>query len=66
MKPVFADPKTDIIFKRIFGEKAHKGLLIELLNALLELDDAHRIADIEYLSPEQVPPGRISSSRSWT
>lgn len=58
MRPVFADPKTDIIFKKIFGEKAHKGLLIELLDALLELDDAHRIADIEYLSPEQVPPRR--------
>ncbi len=58
MRPVFADPKTDVIFKKIFGEKAHKGLLIELLNALLELDDAHRIVDIEYLSPEQVPPRR--------
>src|SRR5262245_36065828 len=56
MKPVFADPKTDIIFKKVFGQKAHKGLLIELLNALLELDAGHRIVDIEYLSPEQLPP----------
>jgi predicted transposase/invertase (TIGR01784 family) len=55
MRPAFADPKTDIIFKKIFGEKAHKGLLIELLNALLELDAAHRIVDIEYLTPEQMP-----------
>jgi predicted transposase/invertase (TIGR01784 family) len=55
MRPVFADPKTDIIFMKIFGEKAHKGLLIELLNALLELDEAHRIVDIQYLSPEQMP-----------
>ena len=56
MKPVFADPKTDVIFKKIFGEQAHKDLLIALLNSLLELDDAHRILDLEYLSPEQLPP----------
>ncbi len=55
MKPVFADPKTDIIFKKIFGEKAHKSLLIALLNALLELDETHQILDIEYLTPEQLP-----------
>ena len=55
MKPVFADPKTDIIFKKVFGEKAHKDVLIALLNALLELDEAHQIIDIEYLTPEQLP-----------
>lgn len=55
MRPVFADPKTDVIFKKIFGEKAHKGLLIALLNSLLELDEAREIVDIEYLSPEQQP-----------
>jgi predicted transposase/invertase (TIGR01784 family) len=58
MRPVFADPKTDVVFKKIFGQPAHKGLLIELLDALLELDDAHRILDLEYLSLEQLPPRR--------
>jgi predicted transposase/invertase (TIGR01784 family) len=56
MHPVFADPKADIIFKKIFGEPAHKDLLIELLDSLLELDAAHRIVDLEYLSLEQLPP----------
>ncbi len=56
MRPVFADPKTDIIFKKIFGQPAHKDLLIDLLNALLELDPAHRIVDLDYLSLEQLPP----------
>lgn len=56
MRAVFADPKTDLIFKKIFGTHEHKHLLIDLLNALLELDEAHRLADIEYLSPEQLPP----------
>ncbi len=38
-RPVFADPKTGFVFKRIFGAEVHKRLLIELLNAFLELDD---------------------------
>jgi predicted transposase/invertase (TIGR01784 family) len=53
MRPVFADPKTDFVFKRIFGSAVHKHLLIELLNDLLELAGDHRIVDLEYLSPEQ-------------
>jgi hypothetical protein len=57
-KPVFADPKTDVIFKKIFGQKAHKNLLLELLNSLLELDEAHRIVDVDYLTPEQLPPAQ--------
>ena len=32
MKTVFADPKTDVIFKKLFGQKAHQHLLVELLN----------------------------------
>lgn len=55
MHPVFADPKTDVIFKKIFGQKERQHLLIDLLNALLELDTAHRIVDLEYLTPEQLP-----------
>ncbi len=58
MRPTFADPKTDFVFKRIFGGRPsgaepHKHLLIELLNALVELDDAHRIVDLTYLPPEK-------------
>jgi predicted transposase/invertase (TIGR01784 family) len=53
MRPVFADPKTDFVFKRIFGSEVHKQLLIELLNALLELAEDHRIVDLKYLSSEQ-------------
>jgi predicted transposase/invertase (TIGR01784 family) len=56
MRPVFADPKTDFVFKRIFGSEAHKPLLIELLNALLELSGEHRIVDLKYLSSEQHVP----------
>jgi predicted transposase/invertase (TIGR01784 family) len=56
MRPLFADPKTDFVFKRIFGSEEHKPLLIALLNGLLELDEAHRVVEVELLSPEQRPP----------
>ncbi|QRN95243.1 Rpn family recombination-promoting nuclease/putative transposase [Archangium violaceum] len=56
MRPLFADPKTDFVFKRIFGIEEHKPLLIALLNGLLELDEAHRVVEVELLSPEQRPP----------
>ncbi len=56
MRPVFADPKTKIIFRSTFGREAHKPLLIELLNALLELSGDHRIIDLRYLSSEQHVP----------
>ncbi len=53
MHAVFADPKTDFVFKRIFGSEARKPLLIALLNHLLELDGDHRILDVQHLTGEQ-------------
>jgi predicted transposase/invertase (TIGR01784 family) len=53
MHAVFADPKTDFVFKRIFGSEARKPLLIALLNHLLELDGARRILDVQHLSGDQ-------------
>jgi predicted transposase/invertase (TIGR01784 family) len=61
--PTFADPKTDFVFKRIFGAEARKPLLIALLNHLLELEGERRILDVEHLSGEQradVPELKLS------
>jgi predicted transposase/invertase (TIGR01784 family) len=55
MRPLFADPKTDFVFKRVFGTEEHKPLLVALLNGLLELDEAHRVVEVELLSIEQRP-----------
>jgi len=55
-RPTFADPKTDFIFKRIFGSEPHKHLLIKLLNVLLELEEGQLIEDLSYLSAEQKVP----------
>ena len=52
---VFADPKTDFVFQRIFGSEDHKPLLIALLNALLGLDEAHRIVHADLVPPERRP-----------
>lgn len=63
MLPTFADPRTDFVFKRIFGAEAHKPLLIELLNALLELEGPSRIIEVQHLSLEQhvaVPELKLS------
>jgi predicted transposase/invertase (TIGR01784 family) len=60
---VFADPKTDFVFKRIFGAVERKPLLIALLNHLLELEGEHLILDVEHLSLEQhvaVPELKLS------
>ncbi|WP_437674483.1 Rpn family recombination-promoting nuclease/putative transposase [Sorangium sp. So ce131] len=53
MQPVFADPKTDFVFKRIFGAETRKPLLVALLNHVLELDGERRILDVQHLSGDQ-------------
>ena len=53
MHAVFADPKTDFVFKRIFGAEARKPLLIALLNHLLEFEGDRCIVDVQHLSGEQ-------------
>ena len=63
MIPVFADPKTDFVFKRIFGAAERKPLLIALLNHLLELEGEYSILDVQHLSLEQyvaVPELKLS------
>ncbi|MRG91583.1 Rpn family recombination-promoting nuclease/putative transposase [Polyangium spumosum] len=54
-RPVFADPKTDFVFQRIFGTEEHKSALIGFLNDVLGLDYAHRITDVSFLPAEQRP-----------
>ncbi|HSN88794.1 MAG TPA: Rpn family recombination-promoting nuclease/putative transposase, partial [Thermoanaerobaculia bacterium] len=55
MRPLFADPKTDFVFKKIFGTEEHKSVLIAFLNHLLELGEEHRIVEVHLLPPEQRP-----------
>lgn len=52
---VFADPKTDFVFKRIFSSDEHQLVLIDFLNAMLELEEPHKIVKVKLLNPEQRP-----------
>ena len=52
---IFADPRTNFIFKRIFNTEERKHLLIGLLDALLQLDEAHRIVEVQRLRDDQRP-----------
>ncbi len=51
--PRYLDPKTDIVFKKIFGQHPH--LLKSFLNAVLPLPEDGLIVSLEYLPNEQVP-----------
>ena len=51
----FVDVKTDIAFRKIFGNENKKEILISFLNSVLDLKDEHEIDDIEILNPFQAP-----------
>jgi predicted transposase/invertase (TIGR01784 family) len=53
MYAVFADPKTDFVFKRIFGVDSRKHLLIALINHLLELEGDRIIVDLQHTPTDQ-------------
>ncbi|MBI5517955.1 MAG: Rpn family recombination-promoting nuclease/putative transposase [Deltaproteobacteria bacterium] len=55
MRPVFADPKTDFVFKKLFGTEEHRDLLIALLNALLDLRGERAIRALTFLREEERP-----------
>jgi predicted transposase/invertase (TIGR01784 family) len=51
----FADVKTDIAFKKVFGDERHKEILIGFLNAVLDLQGGKRIKDLTLKNPWQAP-----------
>jgi predicted transposase/invertase (TIGR01784 family) len=51
----FADPKSDIAFKKIFGNEQRKEILMSFLNAILDFRRDKTIADVTILNPLQAP-----------
>src|SRR3989338_1359250 len=49
----FLSPKSDVIFKKIFG--SHPAILKSFLNAVMPLPEGVEIDHLEYLTPEEVP-----------
>ncbi len=58
----FADPRTDFVFRLIFGNEKAKDILISFLNAVLNLDEAHAIDTVTILNPYQAP--KISTMKT--
>ena len=54
MPSVFINPKTDFAFKKIFGSKQSKDILISFLNALV-YNEQDMIQDLIILDPYQAP-----------
>ena len=51
----FADVKTDLAFKKVFGCEQHKEILIAFLNAVLDLQGDKRIKSLTLKNPWQAP-----------
>jgi len=49
----FLDPKTDIVFKKIFGQ--NPDLIKSFLNGVLPLRDDQMIEEVTYLTAERSP-----------
>jgi hypothetical protein len=47
----FLDPKNDFAFRKIFGSKKYKEILIHFLNDVLEFSDGAIIKKVDFLSP---------------
>jgi predicted transposase/invertase (TIGR01784 family) len=56
----FLDPKSDIVFKKVFGSNSE--LIKSFLNSVMPLPEDGLIETIEYLTPEQSP--RIPSMKN--
>jgi len=48
-KPKFANPKTDIAFKKLFGVQKDSMLTISFLNAILNRQQGDRIVSVDIL-----------------
>ena len=59
---VFLDPKSDIVFKKLFGNINHKKILMSFLNSVLERTDGMLIVDVIINDPSNVPETPLSKT----
>jgi predicted transposase/invertase (TIGR01784 family) len=52
---IFLDPKSDLVFKKLFGNAAHKNILISFLNSILGRKDQDAIVDVVFTDPHNIP-----------
>jgi len=51
----FLDVKTDFAFKKVFGSKDSKDILMSFLNAVDLFDGRQKIASLTILDPYNIP-----------
>ena len=51
---VFLDPRTDIAFKKLFGDMNDRRVLISFLNSVLNREEGKKIVDIQVNDPHNV------------
>ena len=51
----FLNPKTDFVFKKIFGSDSSRDILISFLNAVLTLTGSDTITDLAIIDPRLAP-----------
>ncbi|MCU0427614.1 MAG: Rpn family recombination-promoting nuclease/putative transposase [Candidatus Kapabacteria bacterium] len=51
----YVNPKNDVAFKKIFGDKNDPQIVMSFINAVMGLEGERRITSIEILSPLQAP-----------
>jgi predicted transposase/invertase (TIGR01784 family) len=52
---IFLDPRTDIAFKKLFGDMNHKNILISFLNSVLGRQAGSMIVDVVINDPSNIP-----------
>src|SRR5271170_4633690 len=52
---VFFDPVNDVAFKKLFGDRNKKEILISFLNGVLERSEGERIVDVTFNDPYNYP-----------
>ncbi len=51
----FLNPKSDIVFKKVFGSAAHTDILINFLNSILERPEGQKIVKVVITDPYNHP-----------
>ena len=51
----FLDIKTDFAFKKVFGSKESKELLINFLNSVITFENDHKIQSLTIVDPYNIP-----------
>ncbi len=52
---IFLDPKSDLAFKKLFGDIRHKDILMSFLNSVLDLTGEKKIVSVVFNDPYNIP-----------